>query len=63
MDMPKPGAEHRELERLAGSWKGEEIMQRMDGAILFKGHGVWHVDPATPDEGDLQRTYSGHTGT
>lgn len=26
MEMPKPAAEHHELERLAGTWKGEEIM-------------------------------------
>ncbi len=77
MYMPKPAPGHLRLEKLAGSWVGEETMypsqwdpkggtatgrndhklilggfclqvdyeQERDGAITFRGHGIYTYDP------------------
>lgn len=78
MEMPKPGAAHQQLAKLAGEWSGDEKLhpspwdpkggaaigkvsnrlaldgfvlvqdyeQRRDGAVNFRGHGVFSIDPA-----------------
>ena len=77
MEMPTPTDAHRRLQRLVGTWVGEELMfpspwipdggtargivqnlsaldglivvqdyrQERDGAITFRGHGVFAYDP------------------
>jgi hypothetical protein len=77
MDMPKPSDNHKKMQALAGTWRGEEqihpspwdpkggsavgkIVSRMDldgfflisdyleerdGAVHYKGHGVYGWDP------------------
>jgi hypothetical protein len=77
MEMPKPGEPHRQLQKLVGSWRGEERLspspwdpvggtavgrvenrsaldgfavvqdyeQERNGAVGFRGHGVFCWDP------------------